>query len=81
MISKVYQRGQIVIPSLLRHKYDLHVGDVVEITEEKGYLTIRKARNKGLMDLAGCIDSEKPFPTREQVRESVEKAFAGREKK
>lgn len=78
MLSKVYQKGQIVIPAMLRHKYGLGIGDVVEIIPEKGYLKLRKAKTKGLMDLAGAIESEKPFPSRKVIKAVVEDAFTKR---
>ena len=61
LLSKIHPKGQIVIPAMLRHKYGLEIGDTVEIIPEKGYLKLKKAKTKDLMDLAGVIESEKPL--------------------
>jgi AbrB family looped-hinge helix DNA binding protein len=37
-------KGQVTIPAHLRHKYDLHVGDEVEVIEFNGALQIVRAR-------------------------------------
>jgi AbrB family looped-hinge helix DNA binding protein len=36
-------KGQVTIPAHLRHKYDLHVGDEVEVIEFNGALQIVRA--------------------------------------
>lgn len=36
-------KGQVTIPAHLRHKYDLHVGDEVEVIEFNGTLQIVRA--------------------------------------
>lgn len=36
-------KGQVTIPAHLRHKYDLHVGDEVEVIDVNGTLQIVRA--------------------------------------
>ncbi len=36
-------KGQVTIPAHLRHKYDLHVGDEVEVIDFNGRLQIVRA--------------------------------------
>jgi AbrB family looped-hinge helix DNA binding protein len=36
-------KGQVTIPANLRHKYDLHVGDEVEVIDFNGTLQIVRA--------------------------------------
>ena len=81
MLSKIYQKGQVVIPAIVRHQYNLSIGDSVEICLEKGYLKLKKVTTKGLMDLAGIIKSDKVMPTKTDIKKSVEKAFIDRSKK
>lgn len=37
-------KGQVTIPAHLRHKYDLHVGDEVEVIDVNGTLQIVRAQ-------------------------------------
>lgn len=78
MISKVYQKSQIVIPAMLRDKYGLNVGTAVEVIAEEGYLKIRKVEAPGLMNLAGIVESEKPFPDKETIQATVQKSIIKR---
>lgn len=76
MLSKVYARGQIVIPAAMRRKYSIEPGDGVELKEGKDCIIIYLQKEKlSLMDLAGCIVSDKPFPTKQVVRKIVREAL------
>ena len=71
MLSKVYGKGQIIIPLGIRRKHNIEIGDMVEIEDRKDCLVIKPIHKASLLDLAGCIDSDKPFPTRETIRQIV----------
>ena len=79
MLSKVYAKGQIIIPIGLRQKYDINIGDVVEIKEEKSFLAINPIRKTSLMDVAGSVKSDKPFPTKEVIGKIMEKEMGNDE--
>jgi AbrB family looped-hinge helix DNA binding protein len=76
MLSKVYGKGQIVIPIGIRKKYNIEIGDIVEIEDKEDYLVIKPVRKTSLMDLGGCIDSDKPFPTRDTIKRIVQEEMA-----
>ena len=42
-MPKLWRSGHIVIPKVLRDKYDIHPGDEVEMFERDGAIVIRKA--------------------------------------
>ncbi|MGR3303492.1 MAG: AbrB/MazE/SpoVT family DNA-binding domain-containing protein [Candidatus Scalindua sp.] len=68
MQSKVYQKGQIVIPVELRKKYGIEIGGTVNIIQEKKYLKIVPLKKKeSILDIAGCFKSKKPFLKKQEI--------------
>lgn len=68
MQSKVYQKGQIVIPVELRKKYGIEIGSTVNVIPEKKYLKIVPLKRKeSILDIAGCFKSKKPFPNKQEI--------------
>ena len=72
MKAKIYPKGQIVIPAILRQKYGLEIGESVEILPEEGYLKIKRVKTNNLMNLAGVVKSKKPLPSKKDIHKIVE---------
>ena len=45
MIRKLDELGRIVIPIEIRRKYELEIGDKIEIKEEKGKIVLTKYKD------------------------------------
>ena len=58
MKIKVYQRGQVVIPSTIRERLHIRPGDYVDIEESKGYLRIVPTGHN-ILSLGGSIKSRR----------------------
>lgn len=63
MESRVGERGQVTIPKELRESLGIRPGQVVEFSEERGRLVIRKAMSVdpveavyGILELDGSTD-------------------------
>ena len=68
MQSKVYQKGQIVIPVKLRKKYGIEIGSTVNVIPEKKYLKVVPLKKKeSILDIAGCFESKKTFPKKQEI--------------
>jgi antitoxin PrlF len=74
-IARITSKGQVTIPSEVRKALDIHQGDdlVFEVTSERS-VQLRVLKRRSLSDLYGALPATRPFPGKEQVRES-----AGRE--
>ena len=60
MEAKVFNKGQIVIPSMLRKKYNINIGDKVNIIEEKeGIKIIPIKKDKSILEYAGIFSKKK----------------------
>ena len=78
MKAKIYPKGQIVIPAILRQKYGLEIGESVEILPEEGYLKIKRVKTNNLMNLAGVVKSKKPFPNKKDINKIVKDSVVKR---
>jgi len=68
MQSKVYQKGQIVIPVKLRKNYGIEIGSTVNVIPEKKYLKVVPLKKKeSILDIAGCFESKKTFPKKQEI--------------
>ncbi len=57
MLAKVFGKGQIVIPVMLRKKLNIKIGDKVNITEENDGVKITPVKqNKPIANLAGIFN-------------------------
>lgn len=80
---KVFQKGQVVIPSLLRRKYHLEIGDQIDIVPtEEGILlkpSVKKADQKSLTErLFGVFHNyaiEKTTIKKQEMTVSTENGF------
>ena len=77
MLMKVFNKGQVVIPSSIRHILGIRIGDMVdvEIDVPKEKLKIRKSARLKSEAMAGCFSKNKEnkkinFPSREQMHEA-----------
>ncbi len=71
-------KGQIVLPSYLRKKLNLHTGDELLITEtDEGILLKRKTikKTKKIMDVAGSVKTSVKLSV-EEMDELVNKHFS-----
>jgi len=78
MLMKVFNKGQVVIPSRVRQILGIHVGDMVdiEIDVPKNKLKIKKPAQLKSQALAGCFSKNKEknniaFPSRDQMHEAL----------
>ena len=78
MLMKVFNKGQVVIPSHIRQILGIHIGDMVdvEIDVPKKKLKIKKPAQLKSLALAGCFSKNKEknriaFPSREQMHEAL----------
>jgi len=56
MLAKVFNKGQVVIPILLRKKYNIKSGDKINIiAEDDGIKLIPEKRPKPIENLAGIF--------------------------
>ena len=66
MLAKVFDKGQIVIPASLRKKYNIKIGDKVNIIVEKDGIKIiplkKKLDAKELFGVFYKYVQNKPFP-------------------
>lgn len=71
-IARVTSKGQVTIPSEVRKALDIHQGDdlVFEVTPEHS-VHLRVLKRRSLSDLYGALPAKRPFPGKEEIRESV----------
>jgi len=56
MLAKVFGKGQVVIPAILRRKLNIRVGNRVNITEEKNGIKITPIKqSEPIANLAGIF--------------------------
>ena len=78
MLMKVFNKGQVVIPSRVRQLLGIQIGDMVdiEIDASKRKLKIKKPKRLKSEILAGCFSRNKEkhkiaFPSRDQMHEAL----------
>lgn len=81
MMMKVFAKGQVVIPSDIRRKLGIDVGDYlnVELDEQRGALVLRRARPYASRELAGSLAAYrrgKKFPSRKAMKDALAKGLA-----
>jgi len=74
MKVKVYQKGQVVIPSVIRQRLHISPGDYVDIEESKGYLKIVPTGHT-ILSLGGSLKSKRKAADADKA---VEKAWTVR---
>jgi AbrB family looped-hinge helix DNA binding protein len=76
MLAKVFNKGQIVIPAMLRKKYGIKIGDRVNIVEDEDGIKIIPFKNeKSIETLAGIFSEYAGRKTGEEDINSVTEAF------
>ena len=59
MEAKVFNKGQIVIPAVLRKKYNINIGDKVNIVADKEGINIIPAqKTKSILEFAGVFSGK-----------------------
>jgi AbrB family looped-hinge helix DNA binding protein len=72
MIMKVFAKGQVVIPSHIRRKLGIAVGENldVQVDEKRGVIELSRVHTNATRELAGSLSdyrSGKPFPTKKTM--------------
>jgi len=83
---KVFPKGQVVIPIGLRRKYDISIGDQIDvIPKENGILlkpgpkgAVRESLTKHLFGIFRRYTAAKPEADKNDIRAAVEKGFTER---
>jgi looped-hinge helix DNA binding domain, AbrB family len=78
-IARVTSKGQVTIPADVRKVLGIEQGDdlVFEVTPERS-VQLKLVKKRRLSDLYGSLPSNRPFPGKEVVRESVGKDLGKR---
>lgn len=84
MLMKVFNKGQVVIPGDIRKSFGIHIGEMlnVEFNEKKKCIELSKAVYHA-KELAGSLSEyakAKPFPSNEDISESLTKGMSSHEK-
>ncbi len=85
MLMKVFNKGQVVIPSRIRRILAIEIGDMVDVDISRvhgKHLVLRKPKQLLSRQLAGSFSSYKekrPFPSRRQMHEALTKGFLSEE--
>lgn len=71
-IARVTSKGQITIPADVRRELGINQGDdlVFEVTSERS-VQLKVLKRRRLSDLYGALPATRPFPGKEEVREST----------
>lgn len=78
MKIKVFNKGQVVIPSTLRKRYGIEIGGNVEILDEKEGIRIIPIKNEGRIEKFQGIFSKyakSAVLTKKNIEKSTEKGF------
>lgn len=75
-ISKVYAKGQIVVPVSLRKEYGIDIGDTVKIVPEKGYLKLMlNTKKSSILKMAGILNTDKKYPGEDKINNFAEEVI------
>lgn len=79
--SRVTSKGQVTIPSDVRKALQIEQGDdlLFEVASDQT-AQLRVVKRQRLSDLYGALQSTRPFPDKETVREEVGQALGKRAK-
>lgn len=76
MLMKVFNKGQVVIPSYIRHLLGIRIGSMVDIEVDlpRKTLKLKKPSHLKSETLAGSLSayrekSRAPFPSRQEMHE------------
>lgn len=69
-ITKISDKGQLVIPKQIRDKVDLKKGDTVTVSEVDGVIMIKKA--KTIFDIARTVKVSESFDTEAAIAAAQE---------
>lgn len=80
---KVFPKGQVVIPVSLRKKYQIDIGDQIDVVSEKEGILLKplpKQENTSSLteQLCGIFKAyaeDKTVPTKKDITEATEKGF------
>ncbi len=76
MFAKVFNKGQIVIPAILRKKYGIKIGDRVNIVEEKdGIKIVPLNKERKIEELAGIFSKYATRKAKEEDNNSATEKF------
>ena len=76
MISKVYEKGQIILPVSLRKKYGININSKVEVLEDGDYIKIIPYKKKTIDDIAGMLKlKNNPVLSKEEMSKTVEEGY------
>ncbi len=81
MKMKIHNKGQVVIPSEIRKKFDLEVGDQMDVVVDDNGVHLYPVIDDSIQ-LEGVIKEEAEkygFPDKREIEEASEKGFAGNE--
>lgn len=79
MLMKVFNKGQIVIPSYLRKILGIEVGDMMEVDVDlkKACLELKKPSTHKTHLLAGCFSKRKiAFPSRKKMHKALARGLS-----
>jgi antitoxin PrlF len=71
-IARVTSKGQVTIPADVRRELGIDRGDdlVFEVTSERS-IQLKVLKRRRLSDLYGALPATRPFPGKDETRESV----------
>jgi AbrB family looped-hinge helix DNA binding protein len=80
---KVFPKGQVVIPVALRKKYQIEVGDQIEVIAEKDGILLKKSASRAdrrtlterLDGVFAVYANGKKAPTRKEVASATDSGF------
>ncbi len=81
MKMKIHNKGQVVIPSEIRKKFDLDVGDQMDVVVDDNGVHLYPVIDESV-HLEGVIKEEAEkfgFPDETEIDKASEKGFAGNE--
>jgi AbrB family looped-hinge helix DNA binding protein len=70
IVTKISDKGQLVIPKEIRKRVDLKKGDSVTISEEDGVIMIKKT--KTLFDMIKTVKVSKNFDKKKSIEDNAE---------
>ncbi len=78
--ASVTSKGQVTIPSKIRHLLSIRPGDRLLFESEGQEVRIRVVPRRQASDFLGAFKTSEPFPGTQTVRERTAKSLARRHK-